>query len=74
MNNLIFVLFMNLVIVSLIMTLHLKSFLMKQCSYLISPKRTLEYREEKLLPTLNIYSPFNLKGWSYIRKNLFRLW
>ena len=54
--------------VSLIFSLNLKSYLMKQCSFLISPKRTLEYREIKLLPTMNIYCPFNLKAWCYIRK------
>ena len=67
-NNFLFNVNIQQVCFTINQNLHLKSYLMKQCSYMISPQRNLEYKEKKLLPTLNIYCPYNLKGWSYIRK------
>ena len=67
-NNLGIIMNISCVCFSLIFSLKLKTYLMKQCSYLISPKRTLEYKEIKLLPTINIYNSFNIKAWNYIRK------
>jgi hypothetical protein len=45
-----------------------KEYFMMQCSNLLSPRKELEYRVKKLLPTINIVCITNLKAWWILRK------
>lgn len=48
-----------------------KLFLLKQMALIISPRKLRFFDLKKLLPTIDIFSPLNLKGWIILTKIIF---
>lgn len=47
-----------------------KLFLLEQCEYMISTKRT-KCHENKLTPTINLHNPSTIESWSILKSIVF---
>ncbi|KRX01345.1 hypothetical protein PPERSA_01248 [Pseudocohnilembus persalinus] len=62
---------LNMIVLMGIYDIYRKNYFMEQLAYILSPRRIGITDSLKLLPSINLFSQVNLKGWMLLRKVLF---